>query len=107
AEVKLVRPDKNQKSRLAIVSDGPTPWMLRYFSAFGANGPYIQGKLIRVDADRMLFVHGIVLHLIDTKNGVVLRRWVLSERIEGVRVDGEKFHVMTVADSGAAPIHET
>lgn len=105
AEVKIVRPEPDNQNRLTIVSDGAMPWKLRYWSLFSQRGA-VEPRLVPVSADRMLFIQGLTLHLIDTRNGVVLGRWIFANRIGDVRVDGEKFNVQTVTGSDKS-IRET
>ena len=90
AEVRLEKPSKNI---VEIVSDGPKPWKLPFY--FNQNPAT---TLVPVSADQSLFVLGGVLHLIDTKNGVVIGRWIFPLRIDSVDVDGPKFLVHTVGD---------
>jgi tetratricopeptide (TPR) repeat protein len=97
AEVKFAR-DPEDRNRLIIVSDGPSPWKLRFYDFSGGNSPFVKSWLVPVNAERTLFAHGLFLHLIDTKNGVLLSRWFFSDQIAEVRVEGEKFHVRTVLE---------
>ena len=99
AEVRLEKPSKNV---IEVVSDGPSPWKLPFWFLYGGNGP--APALVSAGPDRSLFAMGNVLHLIDTKNGVVIGRWILPMRIDNVQADGKKFLVRTSSeDKGVTP----
>jgi len=98
AEVRITKPSP---TRMEVVSDGPNRWQLPFYIAL----PSYEGVsgIVPAGADRTLFFLGNVLHLIDTRNGVVIGRWILPLTIKSVGVDGDRFLVRTSsAESGLA-----
>ncbi len=88
AEVQLRRPSMD---RVDVVSDGVPTWKI----GFATYERHVTSRLIPVDADHVFFAHGCALHLIDTRKGVVIRRWIFPDGIDEVHADGAAFRVQT------------
>ena len=100
AEVRLTRP---APGRIEVVSDGVSPWRIPFSTYDRLTTP----TLVSLSADRVFFVHGSVLHLIDSKNGVVIRRWIFPDGIDTVRAEGSVFRVQTSRTDSEQPLTRT
>src|SRR6187399_230225 len=100
AEVRLDRP---APGRIEVVSDGVAPWKIGFSTYDRLTTP----RLIPIGEDRVFFVHGSALHLIDIKNGVVIRRWIFPDGIDTVRAEGSVFRVQTSRTDSEQPLTRT
>ena len=100
AEVRINEPTV---TRVEVVSDDLPPWRL----GFATYNNHITARLIPAGVDRVFFVHGSALHLIDTRQGVVLRRWIFPDRIDAVRPEGSGFRVHTSRTNADQPMPRT
>ncbi|MBI4471922.1 MAG: tetratricopeptide repeat protein, partial [Acidobacteria bacterium] len=89
---------------IEVIAEHPTPWILRFITYDQLKIP---PKLIHVSNERTLMVHGGVLRLLDTKNGIFIRRWIFPDPIEDVATEAEGFRVQTSRLSDADPLPQS